>query len=119
MGMGGVTITLAVLFGLLTMYLRKVGTFLAGAAGGASAGIMFYSVCLSGLTSPVDAVPQLYFTMSCLGVIGGVLALKIERLVLVLSTSLAGSLATIAGIGHFAGHFPTTMSSFVNGGTLV
>ena len=22
-------------------------------------------------------------------------------------------------IGHFAGHFPTTMSSFVNGGTLV
>jgi len=117
----GVTITLAVLFGLLTMYLRKVGTFLAGAAGGASAGIMVYSVCLSGLASPVDAVPQLYLylTMSCLGVIGGVLALKIERLVLVLSTSLAGSLATIAGIGHFAGHFPTTMSSFVNGGTLV
>lgn len=117
----GVTITLAVLFGLLTVYLRKVGTFLAGAAGGASAGIMFYSVCLSSLVSPVDAVPQLYLyiTMSCLGVIGGVLALKIERLVLVLSTSLAGSLATIAGIGHFAHHFPTTMSSFVNGGQLV
>jgi hypothetical protein len=113
-----VTISLSLFVGILCVYLRKIGTFLAGAAGGASAAIMLNSSILNKLQAPTQ-VPGLYLYLSLLilGLIGGLLALKVERIVIILSTSLAGSLATVAGVGHFAGHFPTTASSFINPAT--
>merc|ERR1711865_793644 len=48
---------------------------------------------------------------------GGAMALKVERVVLIVSTSLAGSLGFVVGIAHFAGHFPTTASAFINPNT--
>jgi len=114
----GVTLTLALIVGILCVYLRKIGTFLAGAAGAASAAFMLNAAVLNKFPAP-DALPGLwlYLAVVVLGLIGGVLALKLERLVLVLSTSLAGSLACVAGIGHFAGHFPTSASSFIDPAT--
>jgi len=114
----GVTITLAIIGGVLCACLRKVGTFLAGAAGGASAAVMLNAAVLTKLPT-VEAVPQLwlYLAVIVLGVVCGALALKIERPVIVLATSLAGTLAFVAGIGHFAGHFPTSAGSFVNPST--
>lgn len=114
----GVTLTLALIVGILCVYLRKIGTFLAGAAGAASAAFMLNAAVLNKFPAP-DALPGLwlYLAVVVLGLIGGVLALKLERFVLVLSTSLAGSLACVAGIGHFAGHFPTSASSFIDPAT--
>lgn len=110
-----VTITLALLVGLLCVYLRKIGTFFAGAAGGASCAFMVNAAVLNKISAP-SAVPGLYLYLSLVlfGMVGGLLALKVERLVIVLSTSLAGSLAFVAGIGHFAKHFPTSASSFID-----
>merc|ERR1711968_316048 len=65
-----------------------------------------------------DKVPSLwlYIALVALGLFGGMLALKLERVVFILATSLTGSLAFVCGIGHFAGHFPTSIDSVVNHG---
>ena len=78
----GVTLTLAFIVGLLCVYLRKIGTFLAGAAGAASAAFMLNAAVLNKIPAP-DAVPGLwlYLAVVVLGLIGGVLALKLERIV--------------------------------------
>lgn len=110
-----VTLALALLAGLLCVYLRKIGTFFAGAAGGASCAFMVNAAVLNKISAP-SSVPGLYLYLAIVlfGMAGGLLALKVERLVIVLSTSLAGSLAFVAGIGHFAKHFPTSASSFID-----
>ena len=112
-----VTSTLAIIGGFITYKLRKVGTFAAGAAGGAAVAVMLNASVLVNLPTP-QKVPSLwlYIALVVIGVIGGMLALKIERVVFILATSLAGSLGFVCGIGHFAGHFPTSVNSFVNNG---
>merc|ERR1719240_2290611 len=112
-----VTSVLAILGGLITYKLRKVGTFAAGAVGGAAAAVMLNASVLVNLPAP-DKVTSLwlYIALVALGLFGGVLALKLERVVFILATSLTGSLAFVCGIGHFAGHFPTSIDSVVNHG---
>jgi hypothetical protein len=112
-----VTSVLAILGGLITYKLRKVGTFVAGAAGGAAGAVMLNASVLVNLPAP-DKVPSLwlYIALVVFGVIGGMLALKVERVVFILATSLAGAVGVVCGIGHFAGHFPTSIDSFVNHG---
>jgi len=114
-----VTSVLAILGGLITYKLRKVGTFAAGAAGGAAGAVMLNASVLVNLPAPHN-IPSLwlYIALVVLGVIGGMLALKVERVVFILATSLAGSLAVVCSIGHFAGHFPTSIDSFVNHGVV-
>merc|ERR1711959_394176 len=109
-----VTSVLAIIGGAITYKLRKVGTFAAGATGGAAGAVMLNASVLVNLPAP-DKVPSLWFYI-VLGVIGGMLALKVERVMFILATSLAGSLGVVCGIGHFAGHFPTSINSFVNHG---
>ena len=79
---------------------------------------MVNAAVLNKLTAPAQ-VPGLYLYLAILilGMLGGMMALKIERLVIILSTSLAGSLACVAGVGKFLGHFPTSVNSFVNPNT--
>ena len=112
-----VTSVQAILGGLITYKLRKVGTFVAGAAGGAAGAVMLNASVLVNLPAP-DKVPSLwlYIALVVFGVIGGMLALKVERVVFILATSLAGAVGVVCGIGHFAGHFPTSIDSFVNHG---
>lgn len=109
--LGVIILTLAgpmLLAGILAVYVRKVGTFLAGAAGGAFFAFMVNAALL--LKSDVQQIP----CHVVLGVLGGMMALKIERAVIITSTSLAGSVACVAGVGKFLGHFPTSVNSFVN-----
>jgi len=117
--MVSVTSVLAIIGGLVTYKLRKLGTFAAGAAGGAAVAVMLNASVLVNLNLPTpEKVPSLwlYIALVVIGVIGGMLALKIERVVFIVATSLAGSLGFVCGIGHFCGHFPTSVNSFVNHG---
>lgn len=114
-----ITSVLAIIGGVITYKLRKVGTFVAGAAGGAAGAVMLNASVLVSLPAPKN-VPSLwlYIALVVLGVIGGMLALKVERVVFILATSLAGALGFVCGVGHFAGHFPTSIDSFVNHGVV-
>lgn len=110
-----VTGILALIGGFLCYKLRKIGTFVAGATGGAACAVMLNAVCLKSLRAP-DAVPNLwlYVAVVVLSLIAGVLALKMERVIFILATSLAGSLAVVGGAGKFIGHFPSDPSDFVD-----
>jgi len=114
----GATAALALFSGFVVTKLRKLGVFAAGALGGASGAIMLNAAVLNKLPAPTS-MPGfwLYFSMVILGILGGAMALKVERVVLIVSTSLAGSLGFVVGIAHFAGHFPTTASAFINPNT--
>ena len=79
---------------------------------------MLNATVLNKLPAPT-AMPgiNLYASMIILGILGGVMALKLERIVLIVSTSLAGNLGFIVGIAHFVGHFPTKASAFIDPNT--
>merc|ERR1711988_1005807 len=69
-----VTSVLAILGGLITYKLRKVGTFAAGAAGGAAGAVMLNASVLVNLPAPHN-IPSLWLYIALvLGVIGGMLA---------------------------------------------
>ncbi|CAH0513510.1 unnamed protein product [Peronospora belbahrii] len=54
--------------------------------------------------------PQVVFIVLCiaLGLIGGILAIKLERPVLITATSLFGAAILVWGVGYFAGDFPSS-----------
>lgn len=111
------SLAVALVAGIVLMKLRKIGVFVAGAAGGAVAALMLNTAVLYRLqTFAPKAVPSLYLyiVVVLLGVFGGFLALKLERIVLIVATALVGSFGTVAGIGYFAGHYPTSYDSFVH-----
>lgn len=110
------TIAAALLAGIILNRLRKLGMFLAGACGGGAAAFMLNTAVLFRLKNYApEAVPSLYLYIAIviLGLICGYLALKLERLVFIVATSVTGSFGVCAGIGYFAGHYPTSYQSFV------
>jgi|UniRef100_K3WBU8 hypothetical protein len=93
--------------GSLVLYLYSAGIFLGGAAAGV----------LLAFTLNTSVGPKLYphnpdvvlvILSVLLGIIGGIAAIKIERPVLIVATSFVGSELFIAGVGYFAGNFPTS-----------
>ena len=70
----------------------------------ASGAIMLNVTVLNKLPAPT-AMPgiNLYASMVVLGILGGVMALKLERIILIVSTSLAGNVGFVVGIAHFDG----------------
>lgn len=92
--------------GSLVIYLYNAGIFLGGAAAGV----------LLAFTLNTSIGPKLYPNNSdvvlvimavIFGIAAGVLALKLERPVLVVATSFVGAELFVAGIGYFAGSYPT------------
>ena len=98
----GVSCVCALVGGVLACKLRKLGVFLAGASGGVVGAIALNSTFLIKINGPA-VVPQLYFYIAVvvLGSIAGVAALKLERLIIILATSAAGSFCATSGTKYF------------------
>ncbi|KAJ0402354.1 hypothetical protein P43SY_004587 [Pythium insidiosum] len=79
--------------------------FVAGAAGGVLLAFTLHNT-VSYKIYPEHPTYVLVALAIALGIICGVLALKLEKPVLVVATSFVGAVATVWGIGYFAGEFP-------------
>ena len=99
----GVSVTCALIAGVLALKLRKLGVFLAGAFGGVVGAVALNNAFLINYTSPIVSVPNFYLYVAAvlLGSIAGVLALKLERPILILTTSVVGSFCTVYGTKYF------------------
>jgi hypothetical protein len=91
--------------GSLVVSIYNAGIFLIGAAGGvflatiinASFGYRIY---------PNDPTTGLLILAIVLGLICGLVAFKIERLAIIVATSLVGAVVLVNGAGYFIGDFP-------------
>lgn len=102
----GVSCTMALIGGILAVRLRKIGTFVAGASGGVVAAIALNSGVLAFKYHQYH-----YIVCIVLGVVAGVLALKLERLIVILATAITGSFAATYGTKYFvelSGQVPVT-----------
>ncbi|CAH0486030.1 unnamed protein product [Peronospora farinosa] len=95
------------LTGSIVMSLYSLGVFVVGAAAGVVLSMMInnsvgYEIYPSN--------PQVVLIVLCivLGILGGVLALKLERPVLIIATSLFGAAILVWGVGYFTGDFPAS-----------
>jgi hypothetical protein len=91
--------------GGLVVYLYAASIFLGGAAGGV---LLAFSLNTSFGAKIYPNNPDVVLVVMAvlLGVIGGVLALKLEKPVLVVATSFVGAEVLVWGIGYFAGDYP-------------
>ncbi|RLN55254.1 hypothetical protein BBJ29_007116 [Phytophthora kernoviae] len=91
--------------GVLVLMLYSASIFLAGAAGGV---MLAFSLNTSfGAKIYPDNPDVILVVMAVvLGIVGGLLALKLEKPVLIATTSIVGATICVWGIGYFAGDYP-------------
>lgn len=95
------------LLGFFALRALNLGMFLVGAA----LGVVLASALKTTLIAQIyPQDPRLAFIVAAVtfGLIFGLLALFLQKQMLIFSTAYAGACACVFGIGHFAGHFPTT-----------
>lgn len=94
-----------VIVGALVLYLYTASIFLAGAAGGV---LLAFSLNTTFGTKIYPSNPDVVLVVLAvlLGIIGGILALKLEKPVIIVSTSLVGAETLVWGVGYFAGDYP-------------
>ena len=115
------SVCLGLVGGLLAWKLRKLGTFLAGAAGGVVGAFALNGAVLSHLPTLVTNVPQLYLYIACgvFGILGGVLAFKLEKTILTLATAAFGAAMFVFGTKFFLEKYVSTMPTTTWGDSLV
>ncbi|KAJ0408762.1 hypothetical protein ATCC90586_005513 [Pythium insidiosum] len=91
--------------GALAMWLYLASICAVGAAGGVVLALLIHT-SVAYKVSPEN--PNYVFAALAvlLGVLGAVVALKLERPMLITATSLVGAVLTVSGVGYFAGEFP-------------
>jgi hypothetical protein len=99
-GVGGI------ICGAVVTWLYPLSTFVAGAATGIMTA-MILTNSIGYLIYPGHTKELLTLMCVVLGILFGVLALKLGKPVLIISTSLFGSGMVVWGVGYFAGHFPS------------
>ncbi|KAG2502675.1 hypothetical protein JM18_009825, partial [Phytophthora kernoviae] len=93
--------------GSIVVSLYSLGIFIAGAAAGVALAMMIHN---SFGYEIYPSHPQVVLIVLCivLGILGGVLTIKLEKPVLIVSTSLFGAAILVWGVGYFAGDFPSS-----------
>lgn len=91
--------------GSLVLYLYSAGIFLGGAAAGVLLAFTL-NTSLGPKLYPENPDVVLVIMAVLFGIGAGVLALKIERPVLIVATAFVGAELFVAGIGYFAGNYP-------------
>lgn len=94
-----------IFLGSLVLAIYSTGIFIVGAAGGVLLATMV-NTSFGYKLYPSDPNTGLLVLAIVLGLIGGLLAFKLEKPVIVVATSLVGAVLTISGIGYFAKNFP-------------
>ncbi|KAF0699288.1 Aste57867_10130 [Aphanomyces stellatus] len=97
------------LLGALVVVLYPVGVFLVGAFAGLLLATQFQTSFGYAISKSHPEVVFVVLLVLC-GVVGGALAVKIERPFLIVATAWAGAVATAWGIGYFAGGYPNAGS---------
>lgn len=95
------------LCGAMVITLYNLGIFLIGAAGG----VLLAIACNTSFGYKLYPAHPSYVLIALVvvfGILGGVLARKLERPVIIVATSLVGAGVLIAGIGYFGKNFPTS-----------
>lgn len=95
-----------VIVGVLVLVLYKLGIFLLGAAGGVALGVLV-NTSIAPEVYPSHPEYLLIILCAIFGLIFGCLALYIEKIALIITTSIAGGVAVVWGIGQFAGEYPS------------
>ena len=114
-GKAGTLICLSALLGIvggvLAWKLRKLGVFLAAAAGGVAGAFALNGAVLSHLPTLIHSVPQLYLYVACviLGLITGVLAFKLEKMILTVATAASGAAMLVLGTKFFLEKYISAM----------
>lgn len=93
--------------GCIVVSLYSLGIFIAGAAAGVALAMMLNN---SVGYEIYPSHPQVVLIVLCiaLGLLCGVLAIRLERPVLITATSLFGAAILVWGVGYFAGDFPSS-----------
>ncbi|DAZ94862.1 TPA: hypothetical protein N0F65_008164 [Lagenidium giganteum] len=91
--------------GCLVVSIYNAGIFIAGAAAGVLLAFVI-NTSVGHKIYPSNPTLVLVILAVVLGIIGGILAIKIERPVLIIATSLVGSNLLVWGVGYFAGEYP-------------
>jgi len=115
------SVVLGVLGGILAWKIRKLGIFLAGVAGGVVGAFALNGGVLSHLPTLVASVPQLYLYIACgvFGILGGVLAFKLEKFILTLATAALGAAMFVFGTKFFLEKYISSMPTTKWGDSLV
>lgn len=95
-----------ILGGAIVLSLYTAGIFVAGAAGGVVLAEAFSALFA---TTFYPSSPSVFFVVSAviMAVVGGLLTLRFEKPMLVVTTSVLGSGLLMWGIGYYAGEFPS------------
>lgn len=96
-----------ILVGVLVITFYQVSIFVAGAAAGVIIA-MLINTSFGYKIYPSHPNVVLIVLAVVLAIVGGVLALKLEKPLLVVATSLIGAGAVVWGVGYFAGDFPNS-----------
>lgn len=99
----GTSVAAALIAGVIAWKLRKVGLFAAGAVGGVAGAFALNAAVLCHLPVPNGMPSQLYLYAAAIfcGLVAGILAFKLEKHIIILATSIAGSLGAILGTKYF------------------
>ncbi|KAG6580132.1 uncharacterized protein IUM83_15720 [Phytophthora cinnamomi] len=94
-----------VIAGVVVLMLYSASIFLAGAAGGV---MLAFSINTSVGTKIYPENPDVILVVLAvlLGICGGLLALKLEKPVLITTTAIVGATVCVWGVGYFAGDYP-------------
>lgn len=95
------------LCGLLVFRIYSAGLFVAGASGGVLLAVLV-NTSFGYKVAPGNPEIALLILAIVFGILGGVLAICLERPVLIATTSFIGSGLLAWGIGYFAGGYPST-----------
>lgn len=91
--------------GVLVLMLYSASIFLTGAAGGV---MLAFSLNTSFGAKIYPSNPDVILVVLAvvLGIVGGLLALKLEKPVLITTTAIVGATVCVWGVGYFAGDYP-------------
>jgi len=94
-----------VIAGVVVLMLYSASIFLTGAAGGV---MLAFTLNTSFGTKIYPSNPDVVLIVLAvvLGILGGVLALKLEKPVLITTTAIVGATVCVWGVGYFAGDYP-------------
>lgn len=101
-----VALALAVFAGWFLKKIRRVGLCLLGTAGGFFGGFLLYTFVFA---QWLDHVAVLIVLTVVLAALGGFLAWKFDRHIIIYITSFLGAYALVRGVSVFAGKFPNEL----------
>lgn len=101
----GVAGAVALLAGSIASCIPKIGVCVSGIAFGMTIGVVVNTLALSRISGLNDSA-KLGISLGTGAFLGGLLAILMTRVIIILATSVVGSYCIVRGAGYFIGGFP-------------